>query len=51
LPGKKTAKIIIRCTEETKKAFRRYAADYESYEEALRSLLARAGALEESLVF
>jgi hypothetical protein len=43
--------IIIRCTEETWRAFRRYAADYQSYEDALRAFLVKAGFLREGLVF
>jgi hypothetical protein len=43
--------LMIRCNYDTKKAFKKYAADYPNYEEALRSLLARAGVLRESLVF
>jgi hypothetical protein len=47
----KQSTILIRCSEETLKAFKKYAVDYEDYEAALRSLLARAGALGESFVF
>lgn len=43
--------IFIRCSEETWRAFRRYAVDYEDYEAALRSLLVKAGLLSESAVF
>jgi len=43
--------LIIRCTEETWRAFRRYAVDYENYEAALRTLLVKADVLKESRVF
>jgi hypothetical protein len=43
--------LVIRCSEETWRAFRRYAVDYEGYEAALRSLLVKAGLLSESAVF
>ena len=42
---RKDREIRIRCTEETYRAWRRYAADFRNYEEALRSLLDKAGAL------
>jgi len=48
---RKDQKIVIRCTSETKKAFRRYAADYPSYEDAIRALLIAAGFLREGMVF
>jgi len=47
----KTRVLVVRCSEETWRSFRKYAADYESYEDALRSLLALAGALHEGYVF
>lgn len=43
--------IYIWCGEETYRAFRRYAADFRNYEEALRSLLRMAGALPEAPTF
>jgi len=42
--AERTERIVIRCTRETAVAFRRYAAEFRNYEEALLSLLARAGA-------
>jgi hypothetical protein len=47
----KQCTILIRCSVETLKAFKKYAVDYEDYEAALRSLLARAGAVREGVVF
>jgi hypothetical protein len=44
-------KLDIRCSEETFYAFRRYAADYRSYEEALKSLLVKAGFMKDAVVF
>jgi len=44
-------RLQIRCSRETYNAFRKYAADYKNYEEALRSLLAKAGVLREAIVF
>jgi hypothetical protein len=41
--AKKTRDLRIRCSEEVYRAFKRYAADYDSYEEALISLLEKAG--------
>lgn len=45
--------LYIWCRDEdTYRAFRKYATDYRNYEEALRSLLQRAGVLtERPLVF
>lgn len=44
-----TEKLVIRCSTETKKAFRIFIAnnDYKSEEEALRALLRQAGFLKE----
>jgi hypothetical protein len=39
----KECRLVIRCSRETLVAFKRYAADYESYEDALVSLLEKAG--------
>jgi len=39
----KEYRLVIRCSRETLVAFKRYAADYESYEDALVSLLEKAG--------
>mgnify|MGYP001772884413 CR=1 FL=1 len=49
---RKEEKIIIKCTTETKQAFRRFVVegDFEDYEEALRALLIKAGALKERFV-
>ena len=35
----KTERLIIRCTRHTKRRFRRIAADFDNYEEALRALM------------
>lgn len=43
----KSSVLYVRCREEVKKAFRRYALDYRNYEEALISLLRRAGVWDE----
>ncbi|MEM1710533.1 MAG: hypothetical protein QW820_06550 [Sulfolobales archaeon] len=43
--------LYILCDEELYRAFRRYAADYRSYSEALRDLLIKAGALRKPTVF
>jgi hypothetical protein len=45
------SKLIIECSEETKRTFLRYAVDYRSHEDALRALLTRAGILHEGFVF
>ena len=51
--GTKTEVIKIRCSKETKVAFKKFVAESDSrdYEEALRKLLAKAGLLGEPLVF
>ncbi len=43
--------LRIRCSDDVWRAFRRYSADYHNYEEALRSLLIRAGVIEDVRVF
>lgn len=44
--------LYIWCrNEDTYRAFRRYASDYKNYEEALRSLLIKVGALKEAPTF
>lgn len=43
MTGRRSARIVIWCSEEVRRAFRRYAADYRNYEEALVSLLEKAG--------
>lgn len=43
MPSKKPRRIVIWCSEEVYRAFKRYAADYRNYEEALISLLEKAG--------
>lgn len=43
--------LYILCDEELYRAFRRFAADYESYAEALRELLVRAGVLRRPPAF
>jgi hypothetical protein len=39
----KECRLVIRCSRETLVAFKRYAAEFKDYEEALISLLERAG--------
>jgi len=45
------SKLIIECSEETKRTFLKYAVDYRSHEDALRALLTKAGVLHEGRVF
>jgi len=47
----KKRRLVIRCGDETYRAFKKYAIDYINYEEALRALLNKAGVLPESHVF
>ncbi|MEM3485002.1 MAG: hypothetical protein QXI12_05220 [Candidatus Methanomethyliaceae archaeon] len=48
---KKNRMIYIWCSESTYRAFRVYAANYKNYEEAMRSLLIKAGVIKEGPVF
>ncbi|MEM4429655.1 MAG: hypothetical protein QXM08_00645 [Thermofilaceae archaeon] len=48
-PGKRM--LYILCDDELYRAFRRYAADYRSYAEALRELMVRAGVLKKPITF
>ncbi|MEM1690500.1 MAG: hypothetical protein QXF05_02935 [Thermofilaceae archaeon] len=43
--------LYILCDDELYRAFRRYAADYRSYAEALRELMVRAGVLRRPPAF
>lgn len=43
--------LYIWCDEELYRAFKRYAADYRNYAEALKSLLVKAGVLQEAPTF
>jgi hypothetical protein len=47
----KDKRIVIRCSERTWKAFKKYAVDYPSYEEALKAFLEEKGYLREGVVF
>ncbi|MEM4976659.1 MAG: hypothetical protein QXT64_04975 [Desulfurococcaceae archaeon] len=49
--GKGKRMLYVVCDEEVYRAFRRFAADYESYGEALRELLIRAGVLRRLPIF
>ena len=39
----KKVRLVIWCHEDVRKAFRKYAAEYESYEDALIELLRKVG--------
>jgi hypothetical protein len=44
--NRREMKLVIRCSRETYVAFRKYSAEYGCYEDALRSLLEKAGAIK-----